>query len=236
MGSHISVSASDGSGQFLAYLAQPASSGKGPAIVLVQEIFGVNAFIREVADRYAQEGFVVLAPDLFWRQQAGVQLGYTPQDWQKAFEFYKGFDEDKGVQDIAATLAALRARPEVDGAGAAVLGFCLGGKLAYLAACRTDAQICVSYYGVGIERNLDEAKNIRGQLLLHLAELDQYCPAQARASIVGQLTGRPGIALHIYPGVDHAFARTGGEHFDSAAAQLAQQRSLAALRQALGPR
>lgn len=232
MGSQISISASDGSGQFAAYLAQPAS-GKGPGMVLVQEIFGVNAFIREVADRYAQEGFVVLAPDLFWRQQAGVQLGYTPQDWQRAFDFYKGFDEDKGVEDIAATLAALRARPGV--AGAAVLGFCLGGKLAYLAACRTDAQVCVSYYGVGIERSLDEAKNIRGRLLLHIAQLDQYCPEQARNTIVQQLAGRPGVALHIYPDVDHAFARTGGEHFDSAAAQLAHQRSLAALRSALGP-
>ena len=231
--SYVSVSAADGSGTFRAYLALPAS-GSGPGIVLAQEIFGINATMREVADYYAEEGYVVLAPDLFWRQQPGVELGYSPEDWQKAFGFYQGFDENKGVDDIAATLAVLRARPECVG-GAGVLGFCLGGKLAYLAACRTDAEVSVSYYGVGIDKNLSEADRIRGHLVLHLAELDQFCPPEARNAIVQQLGGRTHIETYVYPGVDHAFARLGGDHFDKPSALMAHQRSIAALKKAIGP-
>ncbi|MEJ8856941.1 dienelactone hydrolase family protein [Variovorax robiniae] len=233
MGSYITVQAADGSGQFRAYLATPAS-GKGPGIVLAQEIFGINAYVREVADYYAEEGYVVLAPDLFWRQEPNVELGYTPEDWQKAFQFYQGFDENKGVDDLAATIAAMRTRPEVTG-GVGVLGFCLGGKLAYLAACRTDADVSVSYYGVGIDKNLDEAKNIRGKLVLHFAELDQFCPAEARNTIMQSLAGNPHVQMYLYPGVDHAFARTGGDHFDKPSALMAHQRSIAAFKRAIGP-
>jgi carboxymethylenebutenolidase len=135
---HVRINALDGSGSFNAYLE------------LAQEIFGVNATMREVADYYAEEGYVVLVPDLFWRQQPDVELGYTPQDWERAFGFYKGFDEALGVQDIQACLNALRQRPDVADGKAGVLGFCLGGKLAYLAACRTDTDAAVGYYGVGI--------------------------------------------------------------------------------------
>jgi carboxymethylenebutenolidase len=157
---HVRINALDGSGSFNAYLALPAS-GSGPGLVLAQEIFGVNATMREVADYYAEEGYVVLVPDLFWRQQPDVELGYTPQDWERAFGFYKGFDEALGVQDIQACLNALRQRPDVADGKAGVLGFCLGGKLAYLAACRTDTDAAVGYYGVGIEAALDEAERIR---------------------------------------------------------------------------
>ena len=246
-GNWITIDASDGSGSFRAYLALPRS-GKGPGIVVAQEIFGINPFIREVADRYAEEGYVVLAPDLFWRQQPGIDLGYTPDDWKKAFELYQGFDQDKGVKDIAATMAALRQRPEFVGK-VGVIGFCLGGKLAYLAACRTDAAVSVGYYGVGIESDLDEFANIRGRLVLHIAAEDGFCPPEARdkilaaaaaanaASIAGDAghAGHAGIETHVYPGVDHAFARTGGEHFDKPAAQMAQLRTIAALRRELGP-
>ena len=247
-GNWITIDASDGSGSFGAYLALPRS-GKGPGIVVAQEIFGINPFIREVADRYAEEGYVVLAPDLFWRQQPGIDLSYTPEDWKKAFELYQGFDQDKGVEDIAATMAALRQRPEFVGR-VGVVGFCLGGKLAYLAACRTDAAVSVGYYGVGIENDLDEIDNIKGRLVLHLAAEDGFCPPEARdrilaaaaaanaaaeaATIAGD-RGHAAIETHVYPGVDHAFARTGGEHFDKPAAQMAQLRTIAALRRELGP-
>jgi carboxymethylenebutenolidase len=210
-GQWLQVPASDGSGSFRAYLATP-KAGKGPGIVLAQEIFGVNATMRQVADYYAEEGYVVLVPDLFWRQQPGVELGDTPDDFQKAFGFYQGFDEKKGVEDVAAAMTTLRARPEHAGK-LGVLGFCLGGKLAYLAACRTDADVAVSYYGVGIDNALDEAANIRGRLLLHIAELDKFCPPPAREKILAALDGKPNVALHVYPGVDHAFARGGGEHY-----------------------
>jgi carboxymethylenebutenolidase len=228
----INIPASDASGSFQAYLALPPS-GKGPGLVMAQEIFGVNQTMREAADAYAAEGYVVLVPDLFWRQEPGVQLGYTPADWQRAFGYYQGFSEDKGVEDIQASLTALRARPECTGQ-AGVLGFCLGGKLAYLAACRTDAAVSVSYYGVGIEKALDEAAQIKGHLVLHIAEKDQFCPPEARSDIVAAMSGRADTEVYVYPGMDHAFARVGGEHFDAASAAAAHQRSMAAL-QALGP-
>ena len=124
-----------------AYLAVPAS-GRGPGLVLCQEIFGVNDFMRRSAQLLAEEGYVVLVPDLFWRQHPGIQLTDGPADMPRAFELYKGFDVDEGIKDIASTLAALRDLPEQEG-GAGVLGYCLGGKLAYLAACRTDADVAV---------------------------------------------------------------------------------------------
>lgn len=229
----IEIQASDASGSFQGYLSLPAS-GTGPGLVLAQEIFGVNQTMRDVADYYAEEGYVVLVPDLFWRQAPGVQLGYTPEDWQRAFGFYQGFSEDMGVQDIQASLTALRARPECVGQ-AGVLGFCLGGKLAYLAACRTDAAVAVSYYGVGIEKALAEADNIRGHLVLHIAEKDPYCPPPAREAIVAALSGRATTQVYVYPGVDHAFARAGGDHYHKPSAMMAHQRSIEALKRVMGP-
>jgi carboxymethylenebutenolidase len=233
MGSYITIAATDGSGAFRAYLAVP-KSGTGPGIVLAQEIFGINAYVREMADYYAEEGYVVLAPDLFWRQQPGVDLGYTPQDWQAAFGLFQGFDPDRGIADIDATLATLRARPEQTGK-VGVLGFCLGGKLAYLAACRCDVDVAVGYYGVGIEDKLDEATNIKGRLVLHFAENDKFCPAPARAAIYASLQGFPNVELYLYPDVDHAFARPASEHYHKPSALIAHERSVAALRKAIGP-
>lgn len=233
MGSYLTIAASDGSGEFRAYLALP-KSGKGPGIVLAQEIFGINDYVREVADYYAEEGYVVLAPDLFWRQQPNVDLGYTPDDWRKAFGFFQGFNQDQGIADIDATLAALRQRTELDGK-VGVLGFCLGGKLAYLAACRCDVDVAVGYYGVGIQDNLDESKNIKGRLVLHFAEKDQFCPALARDAIFAALQGRPNVELYLYPDVDHAFARPPSEHYHKPSALMAHERSVAAFRKQIGP-
>jgi len=233
-GQYIQLAAKDGSGSFRGYLAVPAS-GHGPGLVIAQEIFGVNETMRDVADYYAEEGYVALVPDLFWRQQPDVELGYSEADWQQAFKFYGGFDEAKGMEDIQAALDVLRARPEVVERQAGVLGFCLGGKLAYLAACHTDADVSVGYYGVGIDAALEEAKNIRKPLLLHVAELDKFCPPEARERIVQALKGHPKVALHVYPGVDHAFARAGGDHFHKPSALMAHERSIAALKAAIGP-
>jgi len=229
----IEVGATDGSGTFKAYLSLPLS-GQGPGLVLAQEIFGVNATMREVANCYAQEGYVVLLPDLFWRQEPGVELGHTAPDWQRAFGYCQGFDEAKGVEDIQACLTALRNRPECSGQ-AGVLGFCLGGKLAYLAACRTDASVAVSYYGVGIEKALDEAEKSTCPLVLHLAENDQFCPPEARQAVQSALADRAATALYVYPGVDHAFARAGGEHFHKSSALMAHQRTIAALKAQMWP-
>lgn len=233
-GQYIEMKAADGSGTFRGYLAVPAS-GSGPGLVVAQEIFGINSTMREVADYYAEEGYVALVPDLFWRQQPGIELGYTPEDWKKAFGCFQAFDEAKGMEDLQTAITALRGRPEVPGAKVGVLGFCLGGKLAYLAACRTDADVAVGYYGVGIDAALGEADKITRPLVLHIAELDQFCPPEARAAIVEGLKGRPGVSLHVYPGVDHAFARVGGDHYDRPSALMAHGRTIAALKSAIGP-
>jgi len=232
MGQTIQIDTEDG--RFTGYLATPAA-GKGPGIVLCQEIFGVNATMRAVADYYAEEGYTVLVPDLFWRIAPGIELTDRGDDFQRALGLYQEFDEDKGVQDVGAALAALRQRPECVGQ-TGVLGFCLGGKLAYLAACRLpDVACAVGYYGVGIERALDEAHNIRGRLVLHIAERDGFCPPAAQARIREALGSQPGVELYVYPGMDHAFVRAGGEHFDKASALMAHQRSIAALRAEMGP-
>jgi len=231
-GSYITINTQDG-GQLRGYLALP-KTGKGPGIVLCQEIFGVNAYVRETADYYAEEGYVVLAPDLFWRMEPNVDMGYSPEEWQRAFGYFQNFDVDKGIEDIAATVKALRARMECTGK-VGVLGHCLGGKLAYLTACRVDVDAAVGYYGVGIEGSLGEAKNIKCPTVLHFAELDKYCDANARNQVIDTFKGRPDIETYVYPGVDHAFARTMGEHFDKPASIMAHSRSIACFRKALGP-
>ena len=233
-GQYIDMKAGDGSGTFRGYMALPRS-GKGPGLVIAQEIFGINKTMRDVADYYAEEGYVVLVPDIFWRQQPNVELGYTEADWQKAFGFYKGFDEAKGMEDIQTAITTLRGRAEVTGGKVGVLGFCLGGKLAYLAATRTDADVAVGYYGVGIDAALDEAAKITQPLLLHIAELDQFCPPEARAKIVQALQGNPHVKLHVYSGVDHAFARVGGDHYHRPSALMAHERTIATLKAAMGP-
>ncbi|HZF39039.1 MAG TPA: dienelactone hydrolase family protein [Blastocatellia bacterium] len=212
-------------GEFAAYLALPAS-GSGPGIVLLQEIFGVNQVMRSIADWYAQRGFVVICPDLFWRQERGVQLtDQTDAEWKRAFEFYQGLDEAKAVEDAGATLAFLRSHPACAGKVGAV-GFCLGGKLAYLLAVRHHPDCSVGYYGVRIENALDEAANLGAPLMLHIAQKDQFCPPEAQAMIYAALDDNPFVTLHDYDGQDHAFARVGGAHYDAASAELANLRTL----------
>lgn len=212
-------------GEFAAYLAVPAS-GKGPGIVLVQEIFGVNDVMRDIAHKYAELGFVVLCPDLFWRQEPGIQLtDQTDAEWKRAFELYQGLDEAKAVDDAAATLRVLRQHPACTGKVGAV-GFCLGGKLSYLLAVRYDPDCAVGYYGVGIENALNEASNLHNPLLLHIAGKDQFCPPEAQAKIHAALDSHPLVTLYDYPQEDHAFARPGGAHYNPNAAELANLRSL----------
>lgn len=233
-GSYIKIE--NGQQNFNAYLSVP-EEGHGPAIVLCQEIFGVNAVMREKADFLAEEGYTVLVPDLFWRQQPNIELGYTPEDFQTAFGLYQNFDENLGVEDIQACIDTLKTLKEVDTcAGIGVVGYCLGGKLAYLAACRLPEVACaVAYYGVGIENNLHEAANVQGKLVMHLAELDQFCPTDLRSQIQATLSTFKTIQTYVYDGVDHAFARPHGDHYHKPSALLAHERSIAALRKTIGP-
>jgi carboxymethylenebutenolidase len=221
----VTIRAADG-GSFKAYLATPpTAAARSSGVVLIQEIFGVNKVMRDLADGFARQGYVVLCPDLFWRQEPGIQItDQTDAEWQKGFSLYKGFDESKGVDDLKSTLAHLRKLPACTGKVGSV-GYCLGGKLAYLMATRSEADCSIGYYGVGIEGALGEAKSIKKPLLLHIAEKDEYCPPPAQAKIKDALKGNAQVTIQSYPGVDHAFARLGGQHYDKKSADLANQRT-----------
>ncbi len=212
-------------GEFDAYMALPAS-GYGPGIVVLQEIFGVNEYMRTVCDWYASHGFVAICPDLFWRQEPGIQLtDRSEAEWQRAFSLYQGLDEAKAVEDSAAAVEFLRKHPAGNGRVGAV-GFCLGGNLAWLLSVRFKPDCVVGYYGVGIEKTLNKASNPRSPLMLHIAGKDQYCPPDAQKEIHGALDANPLVTIHDYPDQDHAFGRPGGEHYDARAAELANLRTL----------
>ena len=211
-------------GEFDGYLALPAS-GYGPGIVVLQEVFGINDYMRSVSDWYAAHGFVALCPDLFWRLERGVQLSDKGEDMNKAFDLYERLDEAKAVEDSAAAMNFLRQHPGCSGRVGAV-GFCLGGNLAYLLSVRFTPDCAVGYYGVSIEKSLDEAKNLAGPLLLHVAGRDKFCPPEAQAAIHAALDNKPLVTVHDYPECEHAFGRVGGEHYHAADAELANLRSL----------
>ncbi|HYB08198.1 MAG TPA: dienelactone hydrolase family protein [Alphaproteobacteria bacterium] len=229
---YVTVAANDG-GSFKAYLAMP-NEGSGPGIVLLHEIYGVNRCIRDVADRYAEEGYIVLAPDLFWRLAPGIELGATEPDRQKALEYYSKFSLDRAVDDIDATVSALRALPECTGRVGA-LGFCLGGLLSYLAAARIGVDAAVAYYGVGIEKFLGDAAAIECPMVLHFGEKDSHNPPQAVDAIRRALEERPAVDIYVYADADHGFARPGGPYFHKPSAMMAHSRSIALLRRAMGP-
>jgi len=218
----ITINSFDG-GEFDAYLALPAS-GYGPGILVLQEIFGVNSFVRNVADWYAAHGFVAIAPDLFWRQERNVELTDSGDDWNKAFQLYAGLDEAKAVEDSAATMQFLRNHGACNGHVGAV-GHCLGGNLAYLLSVRFKPDCAVGYYGVSIEKSLDEVTNLASPLMLHIAAQDKFCPPEAQQAISTAVDSNPLVTVHIYPDRNHAFGRPGGEHYDKRDAELADLRS-----------
>jgi carboxymethylenebutenolidase len=219
----VTIRAADG-GSFSAYLATP-KGGKGPGIVLIQEIFGVNKVMRDLANGYAAQGYTVMCPDLFWRQQPGIQItDQSEAEWKQAFALFQGFNIDKGVEDLKSTLSSLRRHQACSGKAGSV-GYCLGGRLAYLMATRSDSDANVGYYGVGIQDALGEAKSIKKPLLLHIAEKDQFVPPPAQAKVKEALGDNKLVTIHSYPDADHAFARLGGQHYDKKAADLANQRS-----------
>ncbi len=220
-------------GAFSAYLASPAGNSGG-GVLVIQEIFGVNKDMRDHCDHLASQGYFALCPDIFWRQEPGIQItDQTDEEWAKAFELYQGFDVEKGVADLKVALAQLRT---VDGCTgkAGTVGFCLGGLLAYLMAAESDADCNVSYYGVGIDERLAAADGITAPTILHIAEEDGFVPKDAQAKIKDGLGGQPNITIHSYPGVDHAFARHAGVNYDDAAAKLADSRTMDCFKASLG--
>jgi carboxymethylenebutenolidase len=220
-------------GGMAAYVARPAAA-RAPAVVVLQEIFGVNAVMRGITDGLAAQGFLAICPDLFWRIEPGVDItDRSEAEWKKAFALMNAFDADQGVRDIAATLDHIRSDPGCTGRAGAV-GFCLGGQLAWLTATRTNADAAVSYYGVGLEGLVGESPALRKPVMLHIAEADGFVPPAAQAAIRQALASQALATIHGYPGRDHAFARVGGEHYHARDAALAEQRTLDFLRSNLG--
>lgn len=218
------------SNRFDGYLAKPTGAAKG-GVVVIQEIFGVNADIRATADWLAGEGYMALAPDLFWAQERNIDLNAEdPDDLQKAFALMTNYDADTGVHDIQAAIDYLRSQ---GCAKVGTIGFCLGGRMVYLAACRTNGDAHSSYYGVGIQDMLDAAADISAPTLIHIAERDEFVPAAAQAAIADDLAGHALVQVHVYPEQDHGFARNSGMHYDADAAGLAHQRTLDLFEKAL---
>lgn len=191
-------------GPFQAYLALPHGGRGGPGIVLLQEIFGVNEHIRSVADQYAADGYVVLAPDLFWRQGPRIELGYDDADWKRAVALMNACDVALARADIALAAAALRARPGV-GANIAALGFCFGGRLSFLAACDGVVDAAVAYYGGGIQNYLEQAARLAVPLQLHFGAEDDHIPAAAVRSIAERFAANEDVEIHLYPQAAHGF-------------------------------
>ena len=229
-GTEITIGAADG-GDFMGYLATP-ESGSGPGVVVIQEIFGVNDVMRSITDSFAEVGYIALCPDIFWRQEPGIQLSdQTEEEWARAFEFFNGFDLEKGVQDLDSTIETLR---RMDGCSGKVgtVGFCLGGRLAYLTATRTKADAAVGYYGVMLTEHMDET--LSAPVLLHMATEDEFVPKEQQVEIQAALEGNDKATIYVYEGQDHAFARVGGKHFDQASADAARERTLDHFRVHLG--
>lgn len=217
-------------GEIPAYVARPMGTPKA-AIIVIPEIFGVNPGIRQKADKWAEQGYLAVAPDIFWRFAPGVELNPDVEaELQEAFGYFQQYDPADGVYDIESTIKWIRAQG-VAKVGCA--GYCLGGRLAYMAAARTDIDASVGYYGVMIDQMLDEAHHIANPLMLHIAGADHFVLPEAQAAIHAGLDDHPKVTLHDYPGLDHGFAAEMGDRRNEAGAQLADSRTAAFMAQNL---
>lgn len=199
---------SGGGNIFSAYVSVP-DAPNGHAVIVVQEIFGVTPHIREVADRFAHDGYLAIAPDLFWRVEPGLSLSHSKEDMQRAFSVIEHFDENLGVQDLGATLAHARAQAGIHGVG--LVGMCLGGKLAFLAAARLPVDASIAFYGVGIEKNLSEAANVTQPLLMFFGGKDRYAPPAVREQVAAATAGNEQVKVRVYEDADHGFYTRGGD-------------------------
>ncbi|HEX4261837.1 MAG TPA: dienelactone hydrolase family protein [Acetobacteraceae bacterium] len=229
----IQIAATDGAGSFDALLVEPKRKPAG-VVLLIQEIFGVNDAMRATAAEVADMGFFALCPDLFWRQERNVDItDKSEAEWKRAFALMNGFDQAKGVEDLKATLAAARTLPGANGR-AGTMGYCLGGRLAVMMAEDSDADVNVSYYGVGLDGLIDGLGRVTRPLVVHIADQDEFFPPEGRAKAIAAMKGHPHIRTYVYPGANHAFARVGGVHWDARSAVIANGRSAEALVAALG--
>jgi carboxymethylenebutenolidase len=220
----IQIEALDGSGSFEAYVAEPSGKPRA-AIVVIQEIFGVNPGIRARCDRWAESGYLAAAPDLFWRIKPDVELDPDVEEqFQQALGLMNKFDQAQGVADIEATIRAARVRLG-EGGKVGVVGYCLGGRLAFMCATRTDTDASVGYYGVGIDNLLSEKHAIAHPVLLHVAGADHFVTPDIQAKMHEGLDDHPKVTLCDYPGEDHGFATESGKRRSEEAARLADKRT-----------
>lgn len=223
MGETTSIPEFHGDGEIPVYVARPEGQSEA-AIIVVPEIFGVNEGIRRKCEAWAALGYVALAPDIFWRFAPGVELNPdVPEQMQEAFGYFQQYDADDGVKDIEAAIRWLRHGQAVDKVG--LVGFCLGGRLAYMAAARTDIDAAVGYYGVMIDQMLGEAHAIANPLMLHIPTADHFVGPEAQKAIHDGLGQHPKVTLHDYEGLDHGFAAEIGNRRDEAGAALADERT-----------
>jgi carboxymethylenebutenolidase len=219
-------------GPFHAYIARPASQ-PASAVVVLQELFGVNADIRATCDELASQGFIAIAPDLFWRQERDVDLDVRSEgDWQHGLRLYGAYDRDAGVRDIAQTIRAAANLPEST-ANVALQGYCLGALMAFITAARHEVSAAVAYHGGDTEKYLGEVGSLRAPLLMHLGEEDEFISKPVQAQIKAALAKKPNATVYSYPGQRHAFSRHNGTHYNATAAVLANGRTREFLNQHL---
>jgi len=213
----------DGADTFPAYIAKPSGTPRG-AIIVVQEIFGVNPGIVKKCDDLASQGYLAVAHDVFWRQKPGVELDSDiPEQFKEAVGYMMKHDFDLGIQDVEAVIHWIRREQGVAKVG--LVGFCMGGRIAYLAATRTDIDASVGYYGVGIDQILGESHAIAKPLLLHVPTADGFVPPESQKAMHEGLDGNAHVTIYDYEGLDHGFAAEHGVRRDEAAAQLADKRT-----------
>jgi len=223
MGEYVRIATYEGDGDFPAYVARPAGEPTA-AIIVIQEIFGVNPGIRNKADHWASLGYLAVAPDVFWRQQEGIELDPDiPEQMQQAFGFMQGHDFQAGICDVEATIHWIRREAGVPKVG--LVGYCMGGMVAYQAATRTDVDASVGYYGVGIAGMLNESHAIARPLLLHVPMADGFVPPEEQKAMHEGLDPNPHVTLHDYPGLDHGFAAEMGKRRNEEGARLADGRT-----------
>src|ERR1700735_3740416 len=220
-------------GTFSAYIARPMAA-PAPAVVVLQELFGVNADIRRHCDELAEQGLLGVAPDLFWRQEPGVDLNVTSEaDWQHGLRLYGAYDRDAGAKDVKDTVNAVRNLPECNGK-VALLGYCPGALMVFLTAVRCHGvDAAFAYHGGDTEKYLGEVDGLNAPLLMHLAEEDEFISKTAQAEIKAALAKKPNATVYSYPGQNHAFSRHGGAHYNAEAAALAHERTYAFLNRQL---
>ena len=223
MSETVTITALSGDEEFTVYVARPAGSPKA-AIVVIQEIFGVNAGIRRKCDRLAEDGYLAIAPDLFWRLEPKIELDPDVEpEFQRALDLMGKFDQDQGIRDIEATIKQVREAEKIAKVGC--VGYCLGGRLAYMTAARTDVDASVGYYGVGIDGLLDEKHAIAHPLMLHVPTEDGFVDKDTQKAMHEGLDDHPKVTLYDYEGLDHGFATEFGKRRSEEAAQLADKRT-----------